>query len=209
MDEEFVKLMADEKFHKNHTLELPLVHWTRLYSQLKLFLSLKAQDGEELMYFFHREFETAIANLPNLREEHERIIYATQKLLLKKKNNDFNSNRLGKLYATLITQYELRYFTQEEQKHRLEDKSTQKKFAEFILNMDSDKFIEEYLIDFQKRGYKHHVADQLFQAKAFFESSFHAIKKLYFNDNKWLELYTFLLHNIIIPQEIRTRKIIL
>ncbi len=62
-DEEFVKQMAPETWHENLTKELPVVHWSRLHTQLKPFLSLKMQDDEELMYFFHREFEDVIKEL--------------------------------------------------------------------------------------------------------------------------------------------------
>ena len=139
-DEEFVKLMADEEFHKNHTLELPLVHWSRLQTQLKPFLSLKTQDGEELMYFFHREFEDVVKQKTSQRDEHDEIIEATQKLILQNQDKDFDENRWGKLYITLITEYNLKY------------KNKKEVFVLFLAdvqNMDR-KWIEELLLYISK-----------------------------------------------------------
>jgi hypothetical protein len=138
-DKEFILRMAPEIFHKNETNELPLVHWSRLQTQLKPFLSSKNQDNEELMYFFHREFEDVIAKLPNQREEHEAIIKDTQKLIVHHKDKPFEENRWGKLYIILITEYELIY----------KDKIREKEFVKFISMLDNKGWIEcllDYLL---------------------------------------------------------------
>ena len=80
-DESFIQKMAPETWHENPTKELPMVHWSRLHTQLKPFLSSKTVDSEELMYLFHREFEDVIAKLPNQIEEHEAVIKANQGLI--------------------------------------------------------------------------------------------------------------------------------
>ena len=137
IDEDFVKIMADEKFHRNYTLELPLVHWSRLYSQLKYFLSLKTQYGEEVMYFFHREFDSVFKikkNLKSTRLEHEAMINSTQKLIILKQNNNFNSNRLGKLYITLIAEYGLRY----------KNKRKQTEFSKFISTIENGSWVNHF-----------------------------------------------------------------
>ena len=148
MDKEFVKLMADEKFHKNHTLELPLIHWSRLQTQLKPFLNSKTQNDEELIYFFHREFEDVIKNMPTQKEEHEAVIKSTQELITQAlhlpfhdEKKAFQKRRWFNLYGTLIAEYEFRYNAKEEQR----------KFFEFIVTDLKGKYKEE--IEF-KEGYE-------------------------------------------------------
>ncbi|MDO6774825.1 DUF4062 domain-containing protein [Shewanella sp. 3_MG-2023] len=109
MDQHFVDKVAPTTFHNNITQELPLIHWTRLYNNLKNFLSIKQKDNSELMYFFHREISRAITKEINLKEEHESIINAVQSLIINHQNQSFESNRWGKLYITLITEYERCY----------------------------------------------------------------------------------------------------
>jgi hypothetical protein len=64
-DSNFIQKMAPETWYENPTKELPFVHWSRLHTQLKPFLSIKEQDGEELIYFFHREFESVLKEVLN------------------------------------------------------------------------------------------------------------------------------------------------
>ncbi|QOY53230.1 tetratricopeptide repeat protein [Candidatus Sulfurimonas baltica] len=169
-DEEFIKRMAPETWHDNPNKELPLVHWSRLQTQLKPFLSSKTQDGEELMYFFHREFEDVIAKLPNQREEHEAVIKANQELIKQNQDKPFNSNRWGKLYATLITEYELRY----------KDKEKQKEFAEFIAIMTNNSdWVLEYLLHFSNIGTNHRRYNRMHKAIAYQESCLYISKDLY------------------------------
>ena len=138
-DKEFIEEVAPQEFHKNHNLELPLVHWSRLYAQLKPFLGLKTQDGNELMYFSHREFIDVIAEFPNQRLEHQSIMTATQKLILNNLDRSFYDNRWGRLYIRLVTEYELCY----------EDEMVLNETAEFITNVENDNWLNEYINFFQ------------------------------------------------------------
>lgn len=108
-ERKFIKKLAPDTWHTNTTQELPLVIWARLYSHIKPFLSRKNQDGQELLYFFHREFVDVIENQSHLQKEHESIIKATQKLILEFQNQEFDSNRWGKLYISLLLNYYLSY----------------------------------------------------------------------------------------------------
>ena len=189
IDEEFVKLMADEKFHKNHTLEFPLVHWTRLHTQLKPFLSSKTQDNEELMYFSHREFEDAVKDQDNQRDEHEKVIYATQKLILRNQDKTFEETRWGKLYITLMTEYKLTY----------KDEKKQKEFAKFLANTEKleENWIKQSIYMLNSIGYKHNEHNRMYKAMAYLESFLYTIKTLYKeNPSKWEGLYTISLNNL-------------
>ncbi|MGE3613316.1 MAG: ATP-binding protein [Sulfurimonas sp.] len=108
-DKEFVKQVAPEHFHTNERGELPLVIWTRLYTQLKPFLSSKYQDGEELLYFFYREFEKVISQNINLKIIHSEAIFATSKKITQLENLNFTSYRWGKVLGIFILNYSLNY----------------------------------------------------------------------------------------------------
>ena len=186
-DKEFIQKMAPETWHENPNKELPLVHWSRLQTQLKPFLSSKTQDGEELMYFFHREFEDVIANLATQSEEHEAIIKATQKLIEQNQDKPFNSNRWGKLYATLITEYELRYH----------DKKKQKEFAEFIATLKDKPWVQRCISNLTDIGYAHAEYNRMQKAMAYQESFLHATNALYKSDKeRWAQDYTTALSNL-------------
>ncbi len=145
-DEKFVEQMAPETWHENPTKELPIVHWSRLYNQIKPFLSLKTQDGEELMYFFHREFENVVRNLSSQKEEHEAIIKATQKLIEGNQDRPFYDNRWGKLYTRLIENYELSYFTECSSYISCIFKDKQKEFVSLIAkSVENNKWMEEFI----------------------------------------------------------------
>ena len=157
-DEAFIQAMAPETWHDNPTKELPLIHWSRLHTQLKPFLSLKSQDGEELIYFFHREFEDAVNALPNKKEEHKAIIQATQKLITKYQHDPFNQNRWGKLYSQLTTDYAEEY----------NDQVIIIFSSNFVSELNSELWIDEYIkyvlnkaseydYGFNKKAYKEYV----------------------------------------------------
>ena len=173
-DEPFIQAMAPETWHDNPTKELPLVHWSRLHTQLKPFLSLKSQDGEELMYFFHREFEDAVKTLPNQKEEHKAIIEATQKLITKYQHDPFDQNRWGKLYAILITEYELRFYSEEEQNQNYKLKLKQKNFSEFLSHLKNNDWIFYCLSHIKHIGDVNLNDTKLSKAIAYYESSLHA-----------------------------------
>ncbi|MEA2017509.1 MAG: ATP-binding protein, partial [Campylobacterota bacterium] len=104
-DKELVKHLAPDTWHTNTTQELPLVIWTRFYSHIKPFLSRKNQDGQELLYFFHREFIDVIENQPNQYDEHENSIKATKQMIEINQDKEFDSNRWGKLFILLTINY--------------------------------------------------------------------------------------------------------
>lgn len=108
-DKEFIKQLAPDTWHKNTTQKLPLVIWARFYSHIKPFLSTKNKDDQEVLYFFHREFIDVVENQTDQLKEHESIIEATQKLILKYQNQEFDKNRWGKLYVVLLLKYYLSY----------------------------------------------------------------------------------------------------
>jgi len=132
-DQEFINEIAPEVYHKNPTKELPLVHWSRLYTQLKPFVSLKSQDGEELMYFFHREFEDVVSEFPTQKIEHDAIIKATLILIERYQNKPFDENRWGKLCAIVISKYEQKYI------------SKGIEYARLIANIDNEDWINNYI----------------------------------------------------------------
>ncbi len=108
-EKEFIEHLTPDTWHTNTTQELPLVIWTRFYKHIKPFLSTKNKDGQELLYFFHREFIDAIENQTDQQKEHEKIIETTQKLILNYHDQEFDSNRWGKLYISLLLKYYLTY----------------------------------------------------------------------------------------------------
>ncbi len=187
MDEGFIKAMAPDAWHKNTTRELPLVIWTRLHAQLKPFLRLTHQDGEALMTFFHREFENVIKGLPGQRAEHEAVIEAIQQLITLHQEEDFDSNRWGKLYVTLITEYDFRYGNEEKQQS----------YAIFISSLSNEGWIEGCLNNLNNVGYDHHIHNQMVQAIIYGESYLHATTSLYqVNPESWAKDYTITLNNL-------------
>lgn len=139
-DEEFIKSMSPSDHHENPTKELPLVHWSRLHTQLKPFLSQKSQDGEELMYFFHREFGDVVKEQINQQLEHENIIKATQVLIERNQDDDFYSNRWGSLYITTIF-YHYKKF------NKLELLNTNSKFITTLINVVWQIYSLWYIMD--------------------------------------------------------------
>ena len=102
VDKNFVAAMAPlENSHKNFNNELPLVHWSRLNTQLKPFLNTQMLDGEELIRFTYREFKDVVSAMPNIRKEFKAIVSATQTLILKNQKNSFTDTRWGTLYYKL------------------------------------------------------------------------------------------------------------
>lgn len=104
-DIDFIKTVAPDTWHENTTQELPVVIWTRLYNHTKPFLSKKKQEGQELLYFFHREFIAVVNNQFSQKDEHIKIIEATQKLIEKNRNTEFNNTRWLKLYSVLLLEH--------------------------------------------------------------------------------------------------------
>jgi len=107
-DKKFIERMGND-WHNNINKELPLIHWSRLHTQLKPFLSYKTQDNTELMYFFHREFEDTIKNMSTQNLQHHHFIIMNQILIFKNQYQDFHKNRWGKIYLKSIVNYEISY----------------------------------------------------------------------------------------------------
>ena len=128
--EEFADFKEDlNLYYEPETKDFPMAIWSRLFSAIRPFLGVHSQDNQELLYFFHREFKDSVnSNLENKRKEHEELIRVVQKLILKYQDQDFNANRWGKLYATLVVSHYLDY----------EDGDKQKSFADFVSG-DSSK----------------------------------------------------------------------
>ena len=188
-DEAFIEEMAPETFHENPNHELPLVHWSRLHTALKPFLSIKAQDGEELIYFFHREFEDAVKNQDGQRKEHEAIIKATQQKILQNQDKKFDKNRWGILYITLITEYELRY----------RDNDKQLSYSSFISSLSRKSTLKSILHHLLERGINYDISQKIDKAIAYKECFYlvcyllaeNAIKEWYDYYARSLELLAF------------------
>ncbi len=187
-DEKFIKKVAPEEFHKNKTKELPLVHWSRLEAELKPFFSKKKQDNEELLYFFHREFEDAIKKSKTQKNEHEAIIEATQKLILQNQDKEFDQNRWGKLYATLLATYYLRY----------EDEEKYKKFSEFLAKKEIKKsWLERCFTYINDIGLYHQERMEIRESIAYLKINYFFTIKLYQKDpSAWTKNYIISLNNL-------------
>ena len=196
-DSTFIEEVTPETFHENITKDLPLIHWSRLHTQLKVFLSQKLQDNESLMYFFHREFEDVIKILPRQQLEHEAVITATQSLILQFQDKDFEANRWGKLYVILITEYELRY----------KNKKKQKEYAEFIVKLNYDEWIESCLNNIHILGNEHYLHNRMYKAIAFQESHLHSRKVLFENDGiNYSQGYIRALNNLATSYKYQNRQ---
>ncbi len=186
-DEVFIKQMAPETWHSNTTKELPLVLWTRLYSQLKPFLSVKEQDGGELLYFFHREFEDVVSKyetkyndlIIKQQDEHENLIKSTQVLITKYENEDFNKKRWGKLYIRLLEQYNVLY----------NDTNNFQKHLRFILDLN-ESWIKKLLIYINDVGFKYQ-RNLEYETSNIYENFFMYITEKLYEKNKksWFNDY--------------------
>jgi hypothetical protein len=186
-DKEFIKTIAPDTWHTNTTQELPLVIWTRLYNHIKPFLNRKNQDGQELLYFFHREFIDVIQNQDNQNLVHWSIIKATQKLIEKYQDQEFDSNRWGKLYATLLAEHFLKYGNEE----------IVLRFCTFVNNMNNnDNWIFLYIENIQKLGQKLNINNKLNISLAYRKIALFTLQSLHNHSIKWSYLYIQASHNI-------------
>ena len=167
-DKEFIKAIAPNTWHQNITQELPLVIWTRLYNHIKPFLSKKRQDGQELLYFFHREFIGVIENQIDQQKEHEKILEATQELILKHQNENFNNNRWGKLYANLIVEYCFKV-----------DENQLRQKAVFISELINEQYIEEFYGYCAIQAFRCQLNRNFHKSSIFFRISYFCAKAMY------------------------------
>jgi hypothetical protein len=155
-DTKFIESIASEKYHKNLTKELPMVHWSRFFTMLSPFLSVKAKDNEELLYFFHREFEDAVAKQAHQKSYHQDIILALQKLIVQDQHKPFEANRWGKLYSDTTTHY----------LYTFENAQNYKLLTHFLLQVTNKKWIEGYIEYILKNA---SLYDYAFNKKAYLE----------------------------------------
>ena len=186
-DEDFIQKLAPDTWHINTNKELPLVIWTRLYTQLKPFLSKKNQDNEELLFFFHREFEYIVKKNENHRKEHENLIGATQKLIFKNQDTSFLNNRWGELYQSIIFFYRVKWS---------KNPSVFFEYSLFISKLKNELWIESYFRSSLNKAY------MLYQSKIYH----YAIIKLDYlqhltllksNNNKWKLNYLIVLSILV------------
>ena len=193
-DKDFIKKLAPDTWHLNTTQELPLVIWSRLYNHIKPFLSRKNQDGQELLYFFHREFIDVIENQSSQQDEYENIIKAAQKLIEINQDKEFDNNRWGKLYVKLLGEYFFKY--------KQEDKILE-------LNIQFFKILEENylnkLIEYAKKtGDILDTNNDLFTAFSYRKISNILLKILQNISNNFIYQYRLSLHetaNVLIKLE--------
>ncbi|TLP35500.1 ankyrin repeat domain-containing protein [Arcobacter arenosus] len=136
IDEEFINKIAPDTYHDNITKELPTVIWVRLHTQIKEFLKLEQKDKQATMSFFHREFNNVISNQDNIQIIHEHLIYLFQKLITKYQNEEFDSNRWGKLYIKIVKDYHLEY----EFDWLIEKNSKLKETGDFVGNLNNKDY---------------------------------------------------------------------
>jgi hypothetical protein len=108
-DEDFIDHIAPDTYHNKTEKTLPVVIWARLHSQLKSFLKLEGKDGQEIMGFFHREFDSAVAEQDYIQQTHKHLISLVVELMKKNKDSSFESNRYGKIYIGLVVKYFEKY----------------------------------------------------------------------------------------------------
>ena len=101
-DKKLIEKLTPSTYHTNTTNQLPIAIWARLHTQIKEFLKLEPKDGVDTMQFFHREFNDAISSQDDLQTIHKELILLLQILLKSYQNDDFESNRWGKLYINNI-----------------------------------------------------------------------------------------------------------
>jgi len=107
MDKDFINKIVSEIWHKNSNQELPLIHWSRLYTQLKPFLGLKIIDKQEYIYFMQNDFYKVLEKLSFVKSEHyEMLKYAREKSI----NMQYeDKEKWRELYLMLVEEKALRY----------------------------------------------------------------------------------------------------
>ncbi|MBS9782506.1 MAG: tetratricopeptide repeat protein [Arcobacter sp.] len=195
-DKELIKQIKKEELNGNKIKKIPLVHWSRFHTALSPFLKSSLKDGQEVFYFFHREFLDAIKEVYKLEleKEHRSLLRCIQSII-KDENmskEDFNSNRWGKLYAIVLVEYK-KFLNGEVYINDDIDE-----FISFIPSLN-DEWIEEWLIYLNENwdyNHKHNYADE---AIAFIEVKKEVSNILYTqNPLKWAKNYTISLNNLAI-----------
>ena len=180
-DNEFLNKIAPETFHTNTTKELPIVIWSRLHTQIKEFLKLENVDNQNVMKFFHREFD----NISELtQDEHEHLIELLQNLMFKYQDEDFYSNRWGKLYLEVLKKYYLEY----EFDYKLNEYSQLFKYSHKIIeDLTNATYLSNIVNYLDKLGYKNHIINETKISIYYCKKSYYFTKFLYIrNPNIWI-----------------------
>jgi hypothetical protein len=128
-DVDFIEKLAPSTYHNNITKQLPIVIWARLHTQLKEFLKVEKQDNVDTLQFFHREFNDAILSQDDMQQTHEELILLLQKLITHYQDDEFESNRWGKIYIELISEYSINYEFKKDIYFKLEE------YGSFIISL--------------------------------------------------------------------------
>jgi len=174
VDTEFVEQVAPDTWHENKSGGLPIVIWARLYTQLKPFLSVKEQDGEELLYFFHREFTKVLSKEINKENQHKALTKALKKYIFKNQNNPFDDNRWGKIFI-----------------YTMETGQIESNIFDFISNdIDNERWIEKFVHYMNNTTLKYNTENKESKADMFASLVFRLASFLYIKDkNFWLNVF--------------------
>ncbi|QNM91674.1 tetratricopeptide repeat protein [Aliarcobacter cryaerophilus] len=180
-DKEFLNTIAPETFHTNTTKELPIVIWSRLHTHIKEFLKLENVDNQNVMKFFHREFD----NISELtKDEYEHLIELLQNLMFKYQNEDFYSNRWGKLYIEVLKKYYIKYNI-----YKFKYDSNTKNYSyckKIVMNLSNENYIIKLLEFLNDIGMRFNELNKSITSY-YFESLYFVSKLLYNqNSNKWV-----------------------
>ena len=194
IDKSFIQQITPNTWHENPNQEFPLVYYSRLYVHLKPFLSIKKQNNEELIYFFHREFEEVLHQYAFQKDIHISIIKATQLLIKGHQTSNFNTNRWGKLYITLLTGYHMRY-SDKFYTHVL-----------FITSLTDISWIKAFIEEMIELGYNFFLHNQMFKAIAYQENCLALVEVFYQKDSKtWDQAYIRSLNNLALTYSTQNR----
>lgn len=187
-DKNFVEKVAPDTWHENKTQDLPVVIWTRLYSQLRPFLSVKNKNGEELLYFFHREFQKVISNLNKIEEEHKAIVQAAYTVIRQQQNVDFLRNRWGVLLITIEQEYIFHKY----------DSSWLNITAEFNLGrMENQSWMKKYMLISLNDAYHYYQIKYYEKSMRYFYFLKNLLDRLFAkNSDIWIEELLMLRNNL-------------
>jgi hypothetical protein len=232
IDKEFIQKVAPNTWHENKSGGLPVVIWTRLYTHLKPFLSIKEQDGEKLFYFFHREFKDIVKEYIEI--EYKKLIENSEKIIFNIQNNNFYNNRWGKLHIILMVKYAQKYHNNKSlfipsltnykwieeycdflnglglnysKYNKMEKAISHQEFFVTITNSFHDKkWISYHLMSMSNLGISYEKQNMWDKAEVLNSKNLELVKKLYIkNPIHWIEQYTRALHNLALTYNNQNR----
>ena len=183
-DKEFLNKIAPETFHTNTTKELPIVIWSRLHTQIKEFIKLENIDNQNVMKFFHREFD----NVSKLtQDEHEHLVELLQNLMFKYQDEYFYSNRWGKLYLEVLKKYHLEY---EFDYLLTQDSKLYNYCKEVVKKIEIENYLKDLLDILTVTGNKSTEENKSIVSFYYIKSYYYVSKLLYENNSTlWDEYY--------------------